>query len=159
MHMCDLYSIYAPRPLSQCSCPRMPGGGPPPLNIPTSHGHPIPAILLLLPLRSRTHFPPAVRLQDMFKCDIFSLGVVLCALLCGRLPFQSTEHREASDETAVPLLFQGGEELSAEAKDFVTSLLGRMPCDRPSTSTALAHSWLAGHRQGYEEPDLVELKC
>lgn len=100
--------------------------------------------------------PEVLQHQYTFKCDIWSLGVVVFRMLLGYLPFQ--------DQMAVhPLLAQNFEatiqrhilaghiilrnkadwdQLPPDAKDFVKSLLKVDQTKRPSTADALRHPWL-----------------
>lgn len=100
--------------------------------------------------------PEVLQHQYTFKCDTWSLGVVVFRMLLGYLPFQ--------DEVAVhPLLAQNfeakiqrhiltgkviirnkadWEQLPRDAKDFVKSLLTVDQTKRPSTADALRHPWL-----------------
>jgi len=80
----------------------------------------------------------------VFKRDIFSLGVLLYALLCGRLPYESNTVRQLRREMARPLSFRGGEDLSADCKSFIASLCTLKPYYRPSAQSALTHVWLMG---------------
>ena len=100
--------------------------------------------------------PEVLQQQYTFKCDTWSLGVVVFRMLTGYLPFQ--------DQVAVhPLLAQNfeekiqrhilqgkiivrnkaqWEELSSNAKGFVKSLLTLDQTRRLSSADALRHPWL-----------------
>jgi calcium/calmodulin-dependent protein kinase I len=78
-------------------------------------------------------------------CDIWSIGVLCYVILSGYTPFWG----ETQDElfcriTAAIFEFPSPEwdEISQQAKDFVTSLLTPNPSDRPSAEAALNHEWI-----------------
>jgi calcium-dependent protein kinase len=79
------------------------------------------------------------------KCDIWSAGVITYILLSGMPPFNGQ-----SDQEIMRKVRQGTfdfddkvwQNISAKAKDFITSLLIYKKEERPSAEDALKHPWL-----------------
>eukprot|EP00270_Netrium_digitus_P004332 TRINITY_DN15383_c0_g1_i2.p1 TRINITY_DN15383_c0_g1~~TRINITY_DN15383_c0_g1_i2.p1 ORF type:complete len:330 (-),score=56.88 TRINITY_DN15383_c0_g1_i2:255-1244(-) len=90
------------------------------------------------------------------KADIWSLGVLLFALLSGGLPFLGYKANEAEEDE--DLLFEaildgaydmesgGWQCISQSAKDLVSLMLAADQEKRPSTAEILLHPWLLGAR-------------
>ena len=80
------------------------------------------------------------------KCDIWSLGCLLYALLSARLPFWADERREMNKKV-INEAFDTEENasiaaLSPAAKDLLCGMLAKNPNERLDIDQVLAHEWL-----------------
>ncbi|KAH9850654.1 Pkinase-domain-containing protein [Lenzites betulinus] len=92
--------------------------------------------------------------------DIWSTGIITYVMLCGYSPFRSDDVKELIRETTAAKIefherYWGN--VSAEAKDFVRSLLNPDPALRPTAEEALKHKWLTDHTPS-DEHDLTGLR-
>ncbi len=77
--------------------------------------------------------------------DMWSVGVILFQLLCGRLPFEDLSKRALKEKIAIGKYeFSGTEwnDVSRGAKQFISTLLHPDPQVRMTVGEALAHPWM-----------------
>ncbi|GAB4824203.1 hypothetical protein N2152v2_011249 [Parachlorella kessleri] len=104
--------------------------------------------------------PEVVRQHYSLSADVWSTGIVAYLLLTGRLPFAGEEGIEVTDLFMSKQVYNNKDvfrailyadldfdsppwdTLSADARDFVQSLLQRDEALRPSAEKALQHRWL-----------------
>lgn len=88
-----------------------------------------------------------------FPADIWAVGVLLYALLCGEFPFQGLNDRDLYQRIAVGAFILPAR-LSAPAKDLLSAMLCPDPQLRPIARVVLAHQWLTGVGKSTSQPIL-----
>lgn len=81
-------------------------------------------------------------LPHTVACDMWSLGIIIFMLLSGQYPFDLRNIDQEILETPVLFLGPAWENISREAKSFITLLLCKDPYDRLTAADSLEHPWL-----------------
>lgn len=105
-----------------------------------------PGTMLMTSCGSLAYSAPEILLGEEYDApavDIWSLGVILYMLVCGRPPFQ-----EANDsETLIMIMdccYTVPDHISPECKDLISRMLQRDPAKRVSLNNIEGHPWLQG---------------
>ena len=88
------------------------------------------------------------------QCDLWSIGCITHALICGTLPFDDPDRDELIRITCcAPFEFTDPvwRKISASCKDLVHSLLAKNPEERISLDAAMAHEWFSSVRSKYTQ--------
>jgi len=78
-----------------------------------------------------------------FKADLWSAGVVLFAMLYGTVPFKANNMKDLHKQI-IDARYNLKDEITAEAKDLIKSLLNPDPNTRFTITETLGHVWLEG---------------
>ena len=87
--------------------------------------------------------------------DMWSLGILLYAILCGYFPFRAKNYPDLYRRIARGV-FDIPEELSSNAKDLIRQLLTMDPTQRISAPATMKHPWL--QTQHANIPDMAKLR-
>lgn len=96
------------------------------------------------------------------QCDLWSLGVITFILLVGHMPFSGPECAQvlAIKKGAYSFRQERWSKVSAEAFDFVRSLLVVDPQVRMNAETALQHEWmLRGQEENHVDQTIIDALC
>jgi len=108
-----------------------------------------PDQVLVQTVGTPTHLAPEVLAKKYrSECDLWSCGVIVYELLCGRLPFSGETRQDLYKQINRGYVNFGLTQwldISQWAVTFVGALLTRDPQVRCSASAALSHQWLVDH--------------
>ena len=107
-----------------------------------------PSIKTTEPFGTLGYVAPEVLKKEpySYSCDVWSLGCIAYALLCGSLPFDNANQNETIRLTVhAQLLFDlpCWQQVSEQGKHFISLLLTKDPNQRITIENALTHPWLA----------------
>lgn len=94
--------------------------------------------------------PEVISKNYDLKCDSWSAGCILYAMLCGKPPFNAENDLEVLRLIKIGRYYMGGPiwaRISPQAKDLVHNLLQYDPTKRFSISQALEHQWFKADLQ------------
>ncbi|XP_061198065.1 serine/threonine-protein kinase MARK2-like [Saccostrea echinata] len=89
---------------------------------------------------------------DGFQSDIWSLGIVLFAMVNGRLPFNDSKLQEMEEEMKMQRL-RFERNISFDCIALIRRLLQYSPCYRPSIGEVQEDSWLTGKNSNPKQPN------
>ncbi|CDI76498.1 CAM kinase, CDPK family, putative [Eimeria acervulina] len=124
------------------------------------YGTPMLAIRVLVDLFARNPYyvaPQVLEGRYDYRCDAWSLGVILYILLCGFPPFYGdTDAEVLAQVKAGAYSFAGPEwrRVSDEGKDLIRKLLKINPDERLSVEEALHHPWIMSLAQSSQNVPL-----
>jgi calcium-dependent protein kinase len=110
--------------------------------------------------------PEALKGEYGFECDVWSLGVILFALLSGKVPFPGRTANEIFDlikKCEYRLTGPIWDNISESAKDLISRILIKDPHERITTLQVLNHPWLTEAKLAIDQQIDTEvidtLKC
>lgn len=92
------------------------------------------------------------------QCDVWSMGVIMYIMLCGKPPFSGKTNKDIINNVLTgqySLKNEVWNTVSAEAKDMISKLLERSADMRMTAQEAFDHPWIQNERD--KENNLIEL--
>ncbi|CAK8688431.1 unnamed protein product [Clavelina lepadiformis] len=117
--------------------------------------------LLLTHCGSYAYAPPEILKQQKYDgklADLWSLGIILFAMVNGGLPFKESDAKAVLGAMKKPVYFKGC--LTQDCKDLIRGLLKLKPVKRLSIPEVYAHSWMRKHlHQGLKGTGDTSIGC
>jgi serine/threonine protein kinase len=85
-----------------------------------------------------------LRKEYSIKTDIWQAGVVLYSILSGYQPFNPYKIEQCIEAKYMPMVGEGWDTISADAKDLISKILVRSPTERWNVEQILEHRWVSG---------------
>jgi serine/threonine protein kinase len=98
--------------------------------------------------------PEVLKGKYTASCDLWSLGVIVYAMLVGYPPYEGANDYDITNKVKRDQVSFDGKEwslISTQAMDFVKRLLNRNPLTRMTVTEAETHPWLTGEQARYLE--------
>ncbi|XP_059497141.1 testis-specific serine/threonine-protein kinase 5-like [Stegostoma tigrinum] len=92
---------------------------------------------------SMPYMAPEILQGQKYKgehADIWSMGVILYAMVTGKLPFTEVQPSKLLEEIKYGILYH--ERLSTDCQDLISKMLQWKPSARPTLSEVLTHPWM-----------------
>lgn len=85
-----------------------------------------------------------LRKEYSSKTDIWQAGVVLYSILSGFQPFNPYKIEQCIEAKYMPMVGEGWDNISYDAKDLISKILVRSPNERWNVEQILGHRWVSG---------------
>jgi serine/threonine protein kinase len=85
-----------------------------------------------------------LRKEYSSKTDIWQAGVVLYSILSGFQPFNPYKIEQCIEAKYMPMVGEGWDNISYDAKDLISKILVRSPNERWNVEQILEHRWVSG---------------
>lgn len=98
--------------------------------------------------------PRTTTRRDILALDMYSIGIILFAMLTGKLPFPGNSQVDQARQMEAGPVYDNKEwsTISETAKDFVWKLLSPTPSERLTVCQALRHPWVGSPRATQGSP-------
>jgi calcium-dependent protein kinase len=102
--------------------------------------------------------PEVIKKESDFPCDVWSCGVIMYILLCGRLPFEGATPEDVARKVHKGDFKMVGPEwdvVSSESKELLTQMLEKNSIYRITAIDAMNHDWILNMTRKIKEDKLI----